>query len=383
MDAAAGGAGGGRVSGGPANGPTSGPVSSPAARPAGGTVRSGRRPTLEQVAKVAGVSRATVSRVVNQVESVDPDIRAVVEQAIAEIGYVPNRAARTLVTGRTGTVGLVVSEPRREPPQGGPLASHVYADPFFGRIVAGVLGELGPRRMHPMLIHVDSAAARTELLARLEQRDLDGVALVSVWPDDPLPGLLAASGAPAVLFTRAAQPAPVSYVDVAHGTGAALAADHLHGRGCRRVVTVSGPGHLPAGQDRLTGFRAAMARHGQPDVVSAEGGFTLAGGQQAMARLLAEVPDLDGVFAGNDLMAQGALLTLAEQGRRVPEDVAVVGFDDSAVALACHPPLTTVRQPVEEMAAELARLLLGRIEDPGQEPTSVVFDPELILRASA
>src|SRR6202012_4942445 len=106
-------------------------------------------------------------------------------------------------------------------------------------------------------------------------------------------------------------------------------------------------------------------------------------GRRARRRLLAEVPDLDGVFAGNDLMAQGALVTLAEQGRRVPEDVAVVGFDDSSVALACHPPLTTVRQPVEEMAAELARLLLGRIEDPGQEPTSVVFDPELILRASA
>jgi DNA-binding LacI/PurR family transcriptional regulator len=367
MEAAAGDAPGGPVSGGPV-------------RP---TVRSGRRPTLEQVAKVAGVSRATVSRVVNQVESVDPDIRGVVERAIAEIGYVPNRAARSLVTGRTGTVGLVVSEPRREPPQGGPLASHVYADPFFGRIVAGVLGELGPRRMHPMLIHVDSATARNELLARLEQRDLDGVALVSVWPDDPLPGLLAASGAPAVLFTRAAQPAPVSYVDVAHGHGAALAADHLHGRGCRRVVTVAGPAHLPAGQDRLAGFRTVMARHGQPDVASAEGGFTLAGGQQAMARLLAEVPDLDGVFAGNDLMAQGALLTLAEQGRRVPEDVAVVGFDDSSVALACRPPLTTVRQPVEEMAAELARLLLGRIEDPGQEPSSVIFDPKLILRASA
>lgn len=354
----------------------------PRGGPLGGGARSGRRPTLEQVARVAGVSRATVSRVVNQVESVDPDIRAVVAQAIAETGYVPNRAARSLVTGRTGTVGLVVSEPRREPP-GGPLASHVYADPFFGRIVAGMLGSLGPRGVHPLLIHVDSAAARDELLARLDQRDIDGVALVSVWPDDPLPELLAAAGAPAALFTRAARPAAVSYVDVAHGHGARLAADHLHARGCRRVVTVAGPADLPAGQDRLAGFRDAMARHGQPHVPSAEGGFTLAGGQQAMTCLLAEVPELDGVFAGNDLMAQGALLALAGAARTVPGEVAVVGFDDSSAALACRPLLTTVRQPVEEMAAELARLLLARIEDPAQPPGSVIFEPSLVRRESA
>ena len=348
----------------------------------GSGARPGRRPTLEQVARVAGVSRATVSRVVNRVESVDPDIRAGVEQAIAETGYVPNRAARTLVTGRTGTVGLVVSEPRREP-GGGPLASHVYTDPFFGRIVAGVLGELSPRRVHPMLIHVDSAAARDELLARLGQGDIDGVALVSVWPDDPLPELLGTSGAPVVLFTRASRPAPVSYVDVDHRLGARLAADRLRARRCQRVVAVAGPGHLPAGQDRLEGFRAAMARHGQPQVPSAEGGFTLAGGQQAMTRLLAEVPDLDGVFAANDLMAQGALLALTGQGRRVPGQVAVVGFDDSSAALACRPPLTTVRQPVEEMAAELARMLLSRIEDPALEARSVTFEPTLVVRDSA
>jgi DNA-binding LacI/PurR family transcriptional regulator len=102
-----------------------------------------------------------------------------------------------------------------------------------------------------------------------------------------------------------------------------------------------------------------------------------------MTRLLAEVPDLDGVFAGNDLMAQGALLALAGQGRAVPGKVAVVGFDDSSVALACRPPLTTVRQPVEDMAAELARLLLSRIEDPAQPPGSVVFEPTLVLRESA
>jgi DNA-binding LacI/PurR family transcriptional regulator len=341
-----------------------------------------RRPTLEQVAAVAGVSRATVSRVVNRVESVDPDLRATVERAIADTGYVPNRAARSLVTGRTGTVGLVVSEPRRDP-AGGPLVSTVYADPFFGRIVAGILGELGPRRVHPLLIHVDSVAARDELLARLGQGDVDGVALVSVWPDDPLPELLARSGAPAVLFTRSARPAPVSYVDVGHRQGARLAAGHLRARGCRRVVTIAGPAHLPASQDRLDGFLDAMAEHGQPGVPSVAGNFTVSGGQDAMARLLAEVPDLDGVFAANDLMAQGALLALADHGRQVPAGVAVIGFDDSPAALACRPRLTSVRQPVEDMAAEVARMLLARVDDPGLPPSSVIFEPALVVRDSA
>jgi DNA-binding LacI/PurR family transcriptional regulator len=341
-----------------------------------------RRPTLEQVAKVAGVSRATVSRVVNGVESVDPDIREAVERAVADTGYVPNRAARSLVTGRTGTIGLVVSEPRAEP-GGGPPASQVYADPFFGRIVAGVLGELAPRRVHPLLIHVDTAAAREELLARLGQGDVDGVALVSVWPDDPLPRLLVASGAPAVMFTRPGQPAAVSYVDVAHQQGAQLAAARLIARGCRRVVAVAGPADLPAARDRMDGFRVAMGRAGQVSVPSAEGAFSLAGGQQAMAGLLAGVPDLDGVFAASDLMAQGALITLADHGRQVPDDVAVVGFDDSSAAIACRPPLTTVRQPVEEMAAEVARLLLARIDDPDQPPRSVIFEPALVVRESA
>jgi DNA-binding LacI/PurR family transcriptional regulator len=341
-----------------------------------------RRPTLVQVAEVAGVSRATVSRVVNGVESVDPDIRRVVEQVIADTGYVPNRAARSLVTGRTGTVGLVVSEPRRDP-AGGPLVSTVYADPFFGRIVSGILGELGPRRVHPLLIHVDSVAARDELLARLRQGDVDGVALVSVWPDDALPELLASAGAPAVLFTRPARPAPVSYVDVDHRQGARLAAGHLSARGCRRAVTIAGPGHLPAGRDRLDGFRHALAEHGQPGVPSVAGDFTVTGGRDAMTRLLAEVPDLDGVFAANDLMAQGALLALADHGREVPAGVAVIGFDDSPAALACRPRLTTVRQPVEDMAAEVARLLLARVDDPGLPPSSVIFEPALVVRESA
>lgn len=158
---------------------------------------------------------------------------------------------------------------------------------------------------------------------------------------------------------------------------------HLLARGCRRPATISGPLAVPAGQERLAGFRDALARRGHARVPVAEGGFTHDSGLAAMARLLAEHPDVDGVFAANDLMARGACQVLREHGRRVPEDVAVVGFDDSTAAVDGHPRLTTVRQPVEDMAAEMARLLDEHIHGTRTEPASVVFAPELVVRESA
>jgi DNA-binding LacI/PurR family transcriptional regulator len=206
---------------------------------------------------------------------------------------------------------------------------------------------------------------------------------VSTHAEDPLPARLVEAKLPAVLYARPARPVPISYVDLDHQAGAKLAADHLVGLGCKQVATVSGPLDVPASQDRLTGFRDAMARHGFPYVPIAEGGFTSASGEAAMERLLAEHPGIDGVFAANDLMAQGALLVLHKHRRRVPEDVALVGFDDSSPALVCRPRLTTVRQPVEDMAAGMARMLLDQVDEPGLRPKSVIYEPALVVRESA
>jgi DNA-binding LacI/PurR family transcriptional regulator len=229
----------------------------------------------------------------------------------------------------------------------------------------------------------DTDEARDQVLAHLRHGNADGALLVSTHAEDPLPELFVAAGLPAVLFARPARPTPISYVDVAHQFGAKLAADHLVARGCQRVATISGPLDVPASQDRLAGFREAMARHGHPYVPIVEGNFTQDSGEAAMERLLADHPQTDGVFVGNDLMAVGALLVLRQHGRAVPDDVAVIGFDDSGPALACRPQLTTVRQPVEEMAAEMARLLLAHLDEPTMRPTSVIFDPTLVLRRSA
>ncbi|MFD6329826.1 LacI family DNA-binding transcriptional regulator [Streptomyces niveus] len=366
-------------------------------------------PTLEDVAKAAGVSRATVSRVINGVRNVDPVIQAAVRDAVAVTGYTPNRAARSLVTRKADSIALVVSGAGDDPPPvaatAGPaeatggrvgdrrsagfdggvgsFMTDVFADPFFGRVVTGVVNFLRPQGIHPVLMFAETSRARDEVVSYLRQGSADGALVVSTHAEDPLPALITDAGLPAVLYARPARPVRISYVDLAHQDGARLAAEHLLARGCHRIATIAGPLDVPAGQDRLTGFRDTMARHGHPYVPVAGGEFTEESGAAAMELLLAEQPDLDGVFAANDLMAVGACRVLRERGRRVPDDVAVIGFDDSRAAASCRPPLTTVRQPVEDMAAEMSRLLLDRLSRPDRPVTSVIFEPTLILRASA
>ncbi|MFE2757400.1 LacI family DNA-binding transcriptional regulator [Actinosynnema sp. NPDC059335] len=326
-----------------------------------------RRPvTLEEVARIAGVSRATVSRVVNGVATVDRELRQVVEKAISTTGYTPNRAARSLVTRRAGAIGLVLPDEGR-----------TVHDPYFGRVVSGVLPVIRPLGVQLVLTTGD----HREVVDDIRQRRLDGVILIHTHDADPLPRQLIEANLPVVLAARPVRPMSITYVDVDQAAGAALAADHLVASGCRRTATITGPLETPPGQDRLRGFREAVARHGLPEPVVVEGDFSREGGAAA-ARELADA-DIDGLFIASDLMATGALPVLRQCGRRVPEDVKVVGFDDSSPAVECDPPLTTVRQPVEDMAAEMARLLVERVERPDRPVSSVVFAPTLVVRRSA
>jgi DNA-binding LacI/PurR family transcriptional regulator len=229
---------------------------------------------------------------------------------------------------------------------------------------------------------VGTQDARLRLVGDLRQGQADGSVVLSLHPDDTLPELLVEAGLTAVLIGRPGRPTPVSFVDLANDAGAMLAAEHLIARGRRQIAMITGPDHVPSSLDRIAGFRQAMARNGVAFFPSAAGNFTHDSGEAAMEDLLREYPDIDGVFAANDLMAQGALVALQRAGRRVPRDVAVVGFDDSFVATAARPALTTVRQPVEDMAARGAEMLLSRLDDPTLRPTSVVFSPILITRDS-
>ncbi|MCP2327140.1 DNA-binding LacI/PurR family transcriptional regulator [Hamadaea flava] len=340
-----------------------------------------RSPTLEQVAEYAGVSRSTVSRVINQVSTVDPELREIVERAIEATGYVPNHAARSLVTRRTDSVALVVSEPAgREFAE--PFLSRIFTDPYLGRITAGALEVLRPEGIHLVIMPAD-APAHQQVLRYLRQGHVDGVLIISSHVADPLPQQLCDLHVPAVLSARPGRPLPMSYVDVEQQTGARLAAERFIALGRKHPATVCGPLDTTAGQDRLAGFRSALAVHGYAWVPAEPGDFTRAGGERAARTLLTAYPETDALFVANDLMAEGAMQALRDLGRRVPEDVAVVGFDDSVSALACRPQLTTIRQPLEEMAAEMARLLLARIREPEGRPRSVIFHPEIVERGSA
>jgi DNA-binding LacI/PurR family transcriptional regulator len=331
-------------------------------------------PTLEQVAVLAGVSRATVSRVVNGSPKVSPAVRAQVERAVAKLGYVPNRAARSLVTRRADSVALVVSEPH----------TRFLSEPFFAGMVRGVSAALAETGVQLLLLVAHDLPDRGRLERYVVGGHVDGVLLASLHNDDPLPGVLERAGVPAVLVGRPAGTGPASYVDADNRGGAGQAVDHLARRGRRRIATIAGPQDMGVGQDRLDGYRDGLRAVGLPagdDLVEA-GDFTEEGGAAAMGRLL-ERPGrpVDAVFAASDLMAAGALRTLRAAGRRVPDDVAVVGFEDSAVARYAQPPLTTVRQPIEEMGRQAARLLLAKVagEAAGMH---LILDVELVVRAS-
>ena len=331
--------------------------------------------TLELVAVRAGVSRATVSRVVNGSPRVSSQVRLDVERAIGELGYTPNRAARSLVTGRTGSIAIVITEP----------SGRLFSDPFFPRLLRGASGVLSARDLQMVLL-MPSSPEETERTGQyLTAGHVDGVLTVSLHGGDPLPGRLFKADVPLVLVGRPPRGISASYVDVDNRQGARSAVEHLIACGRRVIGTITGPADMVVGVDRLAGYREAIAEAGLPvdRHLEACGSFTQEGGADAMTRLLAARPDIDGVFAASDLMATGALSVLSQAGRRVPADVSVVGFDDSLVATSTHPPLTSVHQPIEEMGQEAARLLVEAVDGRGRALRSVTLSTSVVERASS
>lgn len=351
------------------------PVNSPVA---GSPARHGRRgaPTIRQVAALAGVSRATASRAINGGHLVSARARAAVEAAIAELGFTPNPVARSLATQRTGSVALIMPEPK----------SRILTDPFFATTIDGLARDLEEADLQ-LVLFIDRGAGRLDRLAKyLLGGHVDGAVIASHHGQEPLNRMLVESGFPCVFLGRPLDvPESARYVDVDNAAGARLATEHLIDKGYTRIGTVAGPEDMSAGIDRLSGWRQAMAAAGLPDDAVQFGDFTPEGGRRAMTVLLEEHPELDAVFVGSDSMAAGAMGHLAALGRSVPDDLAIVGFDDIGVAQTTDPPLSTVAQPLEVMAARASSLLREVLTD-GDDAVPrapIYFAPRLVVRQSA
>lgn len=326
---------------------------------------TGILPTLDDVARVAAVSRSTVSRVVNDAPTVSMEMRERVRRVITELGYQPNRAARALASGRADRLHLLVIDDCSEA---------FSSNPYYTRVLAGILSVLDDSDIR-LRIHVVDEPEAGPVLAELVDRTGLGAILVNVRPE--VAEALRARYDRVVSLGRS-RPG-VASIDPNNAAGAYAVVRHLYATGRRRIGYIDGPEYSPCARGRRSGYETAMREAGLPPLY-VDGDFRREAGATGVARLLDRRPDLDAVFAACDLSATGALQALTAAGRRVPEDVAVVGFDDCVLAQCANPPLSSVYQPVEQIAALAARdLVHGRVERRWHR----VLPTELRVRASS
>ncbi len=329
--------------------------------------------TLEDIARQAGVSRSTVSRVLNDHPNVREEVRRRVLEVIRQTGYHPNAAARTLASQRSLMLGLVL--PRS--------VSSFFSDPYFPRLTQGIAQACNHYNYTLALFLVSSAEDEAKIYPRISRRGLlDGILLQSGQIGDQLMDRLLASNIPLVVIGRPFNPNGVSYIDVDNVNAAYNAVSHLIRLGYQRIATIAGPDNSTVSIDRKEGYTRALLERGRkvdPSLI-AEGDFTEAGGYYAMQSLLPARPDA--VFVASDAMAIGAMRAIREAGLRIPEDIAVVGFDDLPFASTTTPPLTTVRQPIAPLGFKAVEILLDLIENGVQPPRRVIMDTELVVRDS-
>jgi LacI family transcriptional regulator len=331
--------------------------------------------TLEEVGKLAGVSRSTVSRVVNGHPSVRDPVRERVWQVIRDTGYQPHAAARSLVTRRTQIVAAIIPE----------TVTKLFVDPFFSILLRGITDACNTHGYHLMLSLFSGPERQEEMYRRLVHGgSLDGVIVASSRMEEPVIPELLRDGVPFVLVGRHPD-RRVPCLDVDNVGGAQMAVEHLIRLGHRRIATITGPLNMSHGEDRLAGYRQALEAHRIPIDRSliVEGDYTEAGGMMGAQRLLAGSPTA--IFVASDVMAIGALKALREAGLRVPDDVAMAAFDDVPIASAVEPALTTVRQPIERLGSLAVDLLLdrlGRPTDPQALVPRLVLPVDLVVRKS-
>lgn len=328
-------------------------------------------PTLEMVAAAAGVSRSTVSRVINDSPNVTAEAITAVQRAIDDLGYVPNRAARILASRRTFSIALVIPE----------NTAKFFADPYFATVIQGVATYLSNSAYTlTLLIAAENDAEKTRRY--LQAGNVDGAIILSHHSDDRSYVQLAKS-IPVVFGGRpmSAEGPDAYYVDVDNTLASQEITERLIAAGRRRLATIAGPSNMAAGLDRLEGWRRAVAAAGQSTDLVENGDFTPASGAEAMRRLLHRGTEFDGVFVASAQMASGAMGVLRERGIRVPDDVGMVTFDNDYFAQSTQPPLTTVEQPTVDVGKKMASVLLRLID--GENVDTVTMMPTVIVERTS
>jgi LacI family transcriptional regulator len=327
---------------------------------------------LEDIARLAGVSRSTVSRVINNHPNVSAQTRQRVQAVIQAQHFRPNLAARALVTQHTHVLSLVI-----------PLdIADTFTDPFFPTLIRGVTTTANQYDYAVMLWVGDSAEEEERFYQRILNNSLcDGIVITQSFNTDPMIPRLQSAGYPFVVVGPP-QVDHLNYIDVDNLRAAQVAVAHLIRLGYERIGTITGRLTLGASQDRLQGYKQALERAGRPiqnDLI-VEGQFNEISGYTGMKTLLQR--GVDAVFAASDMMALGAMRAVHEQGLRIPDDIAVVGFDDMPVAATSSPPLTTVRQPIRDMGGLAAQALIDLLNGRLEEPYQLVLPAPLIVRES-
>ena len=329
--------------------------------------------TLEEIAYKAGVSRSTVSRVINNQPNVRVEVRNRVMQVIEQTGYHPNIAARSLASQRTNLIGLVI--PRS--------VLNFFTDPYFPRLTQGVAEACNRYDYTLSLFLFHTEDDERKLFPRITRRGMvDGVIIQATYAAHELFEQLRAGDVPYVVAGRPIEELQSSYVDVDNVAGGLVAVRHLIHQNRRRIAHITGPLVTTAGLDRLEGYKQALAESGlsaDPDLI-AEGDFSEISGYYCAQRLLARHPDA--LFIASDIMAIGATRAIREAGLIIPDDIAIVSFDDVPPAAQSNPRLTTVRQPIRRMGIKLVETLVDIMDNGPKPPRRVLFGTELVVRES-
>jgi LacI family transcriptional regulator len=330
--------------------------------------------TISDVAELAGVSKATVSRVIRGKTRVSDTIASRVRKAMEALHFQPNALAQALATSRSGGIGMVINE---------------LSSPYYGLLMCGVERAIEPRGMHLVVAstHADGERER-DAVEFLGQRRCDGLVLHTNALSDTELVEICAHSLPLVIVNRRVPGLEACCVYSDDRLGARLATQHLIDVGHRRIACITGPLHLHQSRQRLSGYQAVLRRAGLPMDRSlvVESTFTVEGGYASALALLRDVKDVTAIFSQNDQMALGVFNACNDLGLDVPEDISVVGFDDIDWARYLHPRLSTVRQHVEEMGFAAGSLLMGKLlQNDADRPTSKAghrLQPSLVVRDS-